>query len=772
MTSLKLRSKLIIAFVLTGIISISIVGTISYQNSAKSLTHGAYLTLDATRENKADQVEKYFQNISDQILTFATTHTVVEGLEDFQKGWQTLQIDHPVTDEDLSRFENELQTNYNYLTGEVQKNIGESYSYQTLKPQDKRAIILQRYACKTTSDGAHGYVNDDLGHSSTYNNAHKKYHPVVKQFLETFEYYDIFFFNNNGDMIYSVFKEMDYATNLLNGPYSRGNFGRAVKRALNQPYKPEGQYFLEDFETYVPSYGGYASFITTPVYNNSKEQIGVLAFQMPVGRINQIMSGVKDSSVDKGNWKEFGLGDTGQVYLMARDRTLRNETRQKLENEEQFYTDMEKANNGTDVSRLRSLGTCIGIQKVTNPEFDQVFSGNKFDGAIQDFRGEFQLTESRKLNIPQLDWIIVAQNSSNEALAPIQNLLQTMIVVCVSFIAILYFFGVWISSRISKPIIDCSKAAITLASGDFTKHVTVSTSDEVGELARAINSTVNNLNKIMCQVQGSADQMEQGSAQVSDSSQSISQGATEQAASLEEITATMNEMSSQTKINAENANQVNGLAQAARTEAEQGDIMMDNMLKAMDDIDESAKKISKIIKVIDEIAFQTNLLALNAAVEAARAGVHGKGFAVVAEEVRNLAARSAKAAKETTQLIEGSIKNVNTGTDVANSTSNSLKGIVDSFTKVTDLVGEIAAANSEQSMGISQVNQGLVQLDQVTQQNTANSEESASAAIMLSNQSKDLTETLKQFKMQDKALLKPEVNADLNDFPSKLLEAS
>ena len=305
-----------------------------------------------------------------------------------------------------------------------------------------------------------------------------------------------------------------------------------------------------------------------------------------------------------------------------------------------------------------------------------------------------------------------------------------------------------IIDAIVEPINELQGKLEDVAKGDLTAYVEGIYEGDYDKLKMSLNSTLDNLNDIMNQVKESSGQMAQGSGQVSDSSQSISQGATEQAASLEEITASMNEMSSQTTQNAENANQANQLAQVAQTGAEKGNQMMNNMLGAMSDIDDSAQKISKIIKVIDEIAFQTNLLALNAAVEAARAGVHGKGFAVVAEEVRNLAARSANAAKETTELIEGSIKNVNAGTEVANNTSESLKEIVDGISKVTDLVGEIAAASNEQAQGINQVNQGLVQLDQVTQQNTANAEESAAAALELSEQANQLTEILGQFKVK------------------------
>ncbi|MCM8533738.1 MAG: methyl-accepting chemotaxis protein [Lentisphaeraceae bacterium] len=305
-----------------------------------------------------------------------------------------------------------------------------------------------------------------------------------------------------------------------------------------------------------------------------------------------------------------------------------------------------------------------------------------------------------------------------------------------------------IVDAIVAPVAELKERLINVADGDLTAYVTGNYEGDHEALKMALNDTLNNLNEIMHSVKTSSEQMAQGSGQVSDSSQSISQGATEQAASLEQITASMNEMSSQTKQNSENANQANQLAQSAQSGAEKGNEMMNNMLGAMSEIDDSAQKISKIIKVIDEIAFQTNLLALNAAVEAARAGVHGKGFAVVAEEVRNLAARSANAAKETTELIEGSIKKVDAGTSVANSTSESLKEIVGGIGKVTDLIGEIAAASNEQALGINQVNQGLVQLDQVTQQNTANAEESAAAALELSEQANQLTEILGQFKLK------------------------
>jgi methyl-accepting chemotaxis protein len=228
----------------------------------------------------------------------------------------------------------------------------------------------------------------------------------------------------------------------------------------------------------------------------------------------------------------------------------------------------------------------------------------------------------------------------------------------------------------------------------------------------------------------------------------LSQGATEQASSIEELTASIEEISAQTKLNAQNATQAKNLAETAKDNAVQGNSRMKEMLKAMGEINDASGNISKIIKVIDEIAFQTNILALNAAVEAARAGQHGKGFAVVAEEVRNLAARSANAAKETTDMIEGSIKKVEDGTKIANETASALDKIVEGVTDAASLVSDIATASDNQATGIAQVTQGLAQVSQVVQTNSATSEESAAASEELSSQAELMKEQVDRFKLK------------------------
>jgi len=282
-----------------------------------------------------------------------------------------------------------------------------------------------------------------------------------------------------------------------------------------------------------------------------------------------------------------------------------------------------------------------------------------------------------------------------------------------------------------------------IAGGDLSKEVTLASDRDV--LGKALQGMVTNLNDVLGQIQVSGEQIASGSGQVSDSSQSLSQGATQQASSLEEISASLNQLASQTTGNAENANLANQLASEAQSAAQQGGKRMESMVTAMGEINEAGQNISKIIKTIDEIAFQTNLLALNAAVEAARAGQHGKGFAVVAEEVRNLAARSAKAAEETSELIEGSVAKTQNGSTIANQTAEALQEIFNGISKTSDLVAEIAAASSEQAQGVSQISEGIGQIDQVTQQNTANAEESAASAEELSGQAESMKNMLGRF---------------------------
>lgn len=297
-------------------------------------------------------------------------------------------------------------------------------------------------------------------------------------------------------------------------------------------------------------------------------------------------------------------------------------------------------------------------------------------------------------------------------------------------------------------VVEISSVLAAIGDGNLDQSITAEYKGDFIEIKTSLNNISISLSDAMGEINQVADEVASGARQVSDASQSLSQGSTQQAATLQELTASITEIANQTKENAIGANQANELSNSAKANGEKGNDQMKGMLSSMTEINQSSVNISKIIKVINDIAFQTNILALNAAVEAARAGQHGKGFAVVAEEVRSLAARSAEAAKETTALIEGSISKVETGTKLANATAEALGNIAVGIQKSASLVGNIANASNEQASGIEQINVGIEQVSKVVQNNSATAEESAAASEELSSQAEILKQMVGRFQLR------------------------
>jgi len=289
----------------------------------------------------------------------------------------------------------------------------------------------------------------------------------------------------------------------------------------------------------------------------------------------------------------------------------------------------------------------------------------------------------------------------------------------------------------------------SLAEGDLSTESTYDFQGDFVLIKDSINEHVRNLNHTMTEINNSSSQVSSGAKQVADGAQSLAQGSTEQAVAIKELSKSISEITEKTKINAATADKTSALSATIKENAEKGSRQMDDMIAAVNDINEASMNIGKIIKTIDDIAFQTNILALNAAVEAARAGKAGKGFAVVAEEVRSLASKSAEAAKDTGSMIQNSMEKAELGSHIAGETAASLNDIVVGIKESSGLITEIAKSSEEQSLSITQINTGIDRVAQVVQQNSATAQESAAASVEMSGQSDMLQQLIAQFDLKD-----------------------
>lgn len=454
-------------------------------------------------------------------------------------------------------------------------------------------------------------------------------------------------------------------------------------------------------------------------YINSKDEIGKLSMAM-----KNIVSSLHEKSYVA---EKIAKGDLNVDIKLSSDKDTLSKSMQSVSNSVKGLVSEVKMMTAASIEGdLDVRGNCEKF----DGEYKEIINGvnTTLDAVIQPVKEAASvLTEMSEGN---LDIKVKGDYKGQHAM--IKNALNSTI------------------DALSGYVDEITRVLTQMSEGNFDVLTTDNYKGEFIKIKASLDNIINTFNDVLSEINAAAQQVSNGAKQISDSAQILSQGATEQASTVEELTASMEQIASQTRNNSENAEQASAAAVAVKDGAVGGNAQMAEMLKAMTDINNASGNISKIIKVIDDIAFQTNILALNAAVEAARAGQHGKGFAVVADEVRNLAARSSGAAKETTALIENSITKTEDGLKIAKDTANALNDIVAGVAVASDLVNKIATATNDQASAIVQINTGVTQVSQVVQHNSATAEESAAASEEMSGQAEVLKDLVSRFKLKNK----------------------
>ena len=699
--NIEMRWMLILSMLVAGLVPLIGTGLYALDGIGNALQTKGFDQLNSLKTAKKSEIENYFQLIENQVITLSEDQMTIEMMSEMVEGFHGLATDLPKSKIKLEDYERDLRRFYEKEFGnKFTEETGESISTGPLVPVSDSGIIAQHLYI---SDNQHPLGSksqlDQIDNGSRYSQAHNWFHPVMRSYLEKFGYYDIFLVDHNtGDIVYSVFKEIDYGTNLYTEIYKDSGLAEVVRRAANAGTKDET--FVNDFSRYIPSFNAPASFIASPIFD-TEEMLGVLVFQMPVDEINSRLL-VKE-----------GLGESGEVYLVGSDNLMRSQSRFSEEN-------------------------TILAQKIDSATANAAIAGSEGIDITPDYRGINVLSAFAPLSINGLEWVILAEIDEEEAFRLVAELqfaiLIAMGISIVFIVVIAILFVRSVMKQLGADPAEVRELAEAIASGDLAIDLTdIEEKKRIGVFAAMINMQ-QKLIEVVQQIQNNANQIFTAAAQVSNTANSLSSATSEQAASVEETSASMEEMGASISQNSENAQTTDKIASESALAAAEGGDAVTGTVQAMNQI---AEKIS----IIEDIAYQTNMLALNAAIEAARAGEHGKGFAVVAAEVRKLAERSQVAASEISTLTGDSVK-------VAQRAGTLLEKMVPDITKTADLVQEITAASEEQSSGVGQINSAMQQLDRVTQQNAAGSEELAATAEEMQAQSENLQQAVSFFKLK------------------------
>jgi methyl-accepting chemotaxis protein len=776
--NMSLRIRLIWAFALVSLVTIlvlaSVLGFSLHKDAIYFFSQSAKEDLIAKREQKAWLIEHLISQIRNQLALHSETKLVQDATINLKSSFNELKLD---TASFVAPNEN-LKDYYDNQFGDeyFRQNASKANTnklYKQLSPIAQR--LQQSYIADNPQALGNKHSYSASSDNPSYDEFHNQYHPEITRFLEKWEYYDIFIVEpENGHIIYSVFKELDYGTSLKTGPYANSGIASAFKNALKLD---NGQTYLTDFNQYSPSYNNPASFVSTPIYINGQQE-AILIYQIPIGRINQFM-------INDEKWKEKGFGESGETYLVGNQGLLLSESRFFLEDKDGYLTLLKQLNLTETAEAIHAKGTSIGVQPVDTLGVKKALSGESGFQEILDYRGVAVYSAYSGVDVGDgVRWAVLSEVDVSEALKwvavleehQIISTIQVAIFTILLTLLIAYGFGRSLSSPINKLAQRFSD--ISHGEGDLTQRIGKQGVGELEQVRDGFNDFLEQVSAIIEQVKLSSENLTklslnlESSAHVSSNKTDSQQDSTLMVRSaMEEYSASFNEVAKNTKDASKDAQAAAEESTQRANESRDASVKINQLVEKLAGSSDSVRQlesevdnIKDVLNTITSIADQTNLLALNAAIEAARAGEQGRGFAVVADEVRTLAGRTQKttieiqtkmdelqkAAQFTAKSIVESSEQANEGSDTVSTVASKLDELAQKVKVVENKNMSIATATTQQLATANEINQQLENITGFSSDLSSAAKEVAYAVDQINAISQGINVLMERFKV-DKA---------------------
>ncbi len=812
----SIRLKLLLGLLAVALIPIAALSTAVYFSADRAVMAKTTDQLEAVRSLKASQLQQYFQTLAGQISTFAENPMTVDALHEFQASFLSVIDENQATRQEIQDLRRQLRSYYDVDFSEEyrRRNAGKSPNVNDLFNSlgDAGILLQSQYLKNNPNPLGKKHLLDRAADRSTYSDQHAKYHPVLRSYLEKFGLYDIFLVDaQSGDVVYSCFKELDFATSLKEEPYSQTNLGRAFAKAAELD-SSDSVAFL-DYESYLPSFDETASFLASPIFDGNKK-IGVAIFQIPISRVSAILD------------EKTGLGETGETIAVGPGGLLRNNSR--------FAEQLLKSD------KLGRKTTIIHPDiRIDGAATTGALAGQSGTQIEVDYRGATVLTSWQPVAIHRADdtqpgctWALLSKIDLAEVRQPVNRMFLTMLAIAALATAVVLIAGYALARNLTRQTDAITDMLGQIGIGDFDARADVLSEDELGTVAMSLNAMCDNtlsliqtreerdsiqlavqklkeevaiiasgdltqeaevtdeltggiaesinhmifqLRTIISNLHETVTQVTNSAGEIQKTTDRLSMGSDQQSAQIADTSTAIKDMAASIQLVSEHTEQSANVANLARESAVQGTKAVQNTMQGMerirDQVQENAKRIKRlgessqevgeIVQLIGDIADRTSILALNASIQAAMAGDAGKGFAVVAEEVERLAERSNRATQQIETLIkaiqretaeaitamEQCTKEVVSGTKLASEAGYTLSEIDSVSKSLAELIQSISQSTRQQARTAEMLTKSMHDISSVTQQTAAGTKHASESVGILAELADALQSSVSAFRL-------------------------